>query len=286
MSRAVKTEGLPGKFGGLIELENEPPVNWLIPGWLAARELSCIYGKGGTLKSYIALGWSLQLAFEGKEVIYVAAEGTSGLRSRVDAWRAHHSKHDHVKGWHYYNANVYVDQEQQLQQWAYGLAAHMHTERERKEEGKEPKLDLVIIDTLARNFLGDENSAKEMGMFVEGCESIRRSLDTAVLVIHHEGITTGRDRGSPALRNATFAMFKTHDPREARSGASVGFKCDRMKESALPDETRLHFDLIDLDVGQHGEVYQNSLAMRWFPPRKKAVPRKAKRKPKRKVRRK
>lgn len=272
-----KTEGLSGRFGGMVALENEPPVNWLIPGWLAANEITGIYGKGGTFKSYIALGWSLQLAADGKRVLYIAAEGTSGLRSRVDAWRAQHKKlHQEFPSWHYYNANVLVDQEDQLQTWAYGLANYLHSEAELKK-GTEPELDLVIIDTLARNFLGDENSAKEMGMFVEGAESIRRSLNAAVLVIHHEGITTGRDRGSPALRNATFAMYKTSNPRVSDNGASVQLACDRMKDAAMPDEVRLHFDLINLDVDAHGEVFQSSQAMRWFPPKKQAVKRKPKR---------
>jgi putative DNA primase/helicase len=267
-----KSEGLPGTFGGMEALENEPPVNWLLPGWLAANELTCIYGKGNTYKSFIALAWSLQLASEGYRVLYVAAEGTSGLRSRVDAWRAKHNfMSDYIEGWHYYNANVFVDQEDNLQMWAFGLAKYLNNT-------VDPELDLVIIDTLARNFLGDENSAKEMGMFVEGCESIRRSLNTAVLVIHHEGVTTGRDRGSPALRNATFAMFKTSDPRAGDSGSSILLKCDRMKDAVMPDEVRVHFDTISLDVDSHGEVYQSSQAMRWFPPKRQAVKRKRKKK--------
>jgi putative DNA primase/helicase len=258
-------EGLSGDFGGIAELEREPPVNWLIPGYLAARELTCIYGKGGTLKSYTALGWSLQLACAGKRVLYVAAEGTSGLRSRVDAWRAKHSKWEDIPCWHYFNSNVYVDQEKPLVMWANGLYHYLGGKK-----GKGDQLDLIIIDTLARNFLGDENSAKEMGMFVEGCETLRKSFNTAVLVIHHEGITTGRDRGSPALRNATFAMFKTSNPRFSDNGnASVQFECDRMKDAAQPDELRIQFDLMHLDVDEQGEVYQSSLAMRWFPPKVK-----------------
>lgn len=266
-----KSEGLSGEFGGMEALENEPPVNWLLPGWLAARELTCIYGKGGTMKTYIALGWSLQLAYEGgKKILYIAAEGTSGLRSRVDAWRAKHNQMaDYAAGWNYYNANVLIDQERPMVTWAHALYHYL---------GDSNELDLIIIDTLARNFMGDENSAKEMGQFVEGCETLRRSFNAAVLVIHHEGITTGRDRGSPALRNATFAMFKTSDPRASDSGAaSILFKCDRMKDAATPDETRIHFDPISLDVDAHGEVYQSSLAMRWFPPKKHAVKRKKKR---------
>lgn len=265
-----KTDGLPGEFGGMEALENEPPINWLIPGWLAANEITGIYGKGGTMKSFIALGWSLQLAaLEQKKVLYVAAEGTSGLRSRVDAWKAQHKQIDNdFLSWNYYNANVLVDQEKQLEFWARKLYEYMD---------KSDQLDLIIIDTLARNFLGDENSAKEMGMFVEGAETLRRSFSSAVLVIHHEGISTGRDRGSPALRNATFAMYKTANPRISDNGASVQLTCDRMKDAAMPDEVRVHFDKISLDVDAHGEVFQSSQAMRMFPPQKKSVKRKPKR---------
>jgi len=257
-----KAEGLSGEFGGLQRLSEEPPVGWLIPGWLAARELTCIYGKGATMKSFIALGWSLQLAVAGRRVLYVAAEGTSGLRSRADAWRARNNKMDEdIPTWSYYNANVYLDVDDQLSQWMTALYHYL---------GESEQLDLVIIDTLARNFLGDENSAKEMGMFVQGCEDIRRNFNTAVLVVHHEGVTTGRDRGSPALRNATFAMFKTGEQREREHGAYVAITCDRMKDNKPPDDARIEFDLIDLDTDEHGEVFNSSLAMRTFPvPKKK-----------------
>jgi hypothetical protein len=265
-----KSSGLAGEFGGIAALENEPPVNWLLPGYLAARELSCIYGKGGTLKSFIGIGWSLQLAALDKSVLYIAAEGTSGLRSRVEAWRAQHSwLHKDIPNWHYYNANVHVDQEKPLEMWAHGLVNYLYTEAERKRSRWEPHIDLIVVDTLARNFLGDENSAKEMGQFVEGCETLRRSLNAAVLVIHHEGITTGRDRGSPALRNATFAMFKTGNLRESGHGASISFECDRMKDAKAPDEVRIQFDEVALDVSAVGKVYQSSLAMRQFPAKRK-----------------
>ena len=258
-----KTHGLSGEFGGIARLEEEPPVNWLIPGYLAAKELTCFYGQGDTIKSFIALGLSLQLAYYGnKTELYVAAEGASGLRSRVDAWRAKFSarEDEELSTWHYYNANVWVDMDDVLEQWARALYDYL---------GKSEHVDLVVIDTLSRNFLGDENSAKEMGMFVEGCETIRRSFDTAVLVIHHEGKTTGRDRGSPALRNAMFAMYKTSDVRKSKNGASVKLSCDRMKDAAQPDEVRVAFDLQTLDVKETGEVYQSSHAMRRFPPPKK-----------------
>lgn len=263
---SVERHGLPGAFGGMQQLEDEPPVSWLVPGWLAARELSVLYGKGGTFKSYIALGWSLQLARTKKNVLYIAAEGTSGLRSRVDAWMAARGMlGEHLPAWNYYNANVHIDEENQLRTWVGGWQNH---------HGDKPT-HLVIVDTLARNFAGDDNNAKDMGAFIEGCEYLRREMQTAVLVLHHMGITTGRERGSAALRNASFAMFKTSEPRyNDRGGGSVQLECDRMKDAPMPKEVRVQMDTVALDVGQHGDVYRQSQAMRMFPPKGRQRPRK------------
>lgn len=256
----IQLHGLPGSFGGIGKLAEEPPVGWLINGWLAARELSCIYGQGGTFKSYVALGWSLQLARQGRPVVYIAAEGTSGLRSRVDAWLAARGLHDSdpLNCWHYYNANVHLDDENQVGQWRSALESYL---------GRGASPQLVIVDTMARNFAGDENSAKDVGLFVEGCEQLRRELDTAVLVVHHMGVSTGRERGTAALRNATFAMFKTGKPRyNDKGGGSVELTCDRMKDAPMPEMVRVQFDTVALDADEMGDVYRLSQAMRVFPP--------------------
>lgn len=270
MVKIEKVGGLAGSFGGLSDLENEPPVTWLIKGWLAAREISVIYGQGGTFKSYVALGWTLQLAvLRGVPTLYIAAEGTSGLRSRVDAWLAARnllgSKQAELSPWFYYNAGVHIDDPNARGMWTQAAAQHC--------KGQRPQL--VVIDTLARNFAGDESSPKDMGAFVEGCEYLRRELDTAVLVVHHMGVKTDRERGTGALRNATFAMFKTGDPRyNDRGGGSVEVSCDRMKDAPMPDGVRVQFDTVALDVSSHGEVMQLSQAMRIFPPRGRKGPRK------------
>jgi predicted transcriptional regulator len=58
---------------------------------------------------------------------------------------------------------------------------------------------LVILDTMARCLVGgDENSAKDVGMFIEGCDEIRRQTGAAVMVVHHTG-KSGNYRGSSAL---------------------------------------------------------------------------------------
>lgn len=269
---SIETRGLPGQFGDIAALEDEPPVSWLIPGWVAARELSCIYGQGGTFKSYIAQAWSLQLALGEVPVLYIAAEGTSGLKSRVDAWCAARRLLPGTAEkmpWLYYNAGIHMDDQNQRETFVTALENYQRT----KHMTHHPQL--VVVDTLARNFSGDENQAKDVGLFIEGCDHLRRELDAAVLVVHHMGVSTGRERGTAALRNATFAMFKTSKPAyNARGGGSVQLECDRMKDAPMPDDVRVYFDTVALDVDEHGEVHQLSQAMRTWPPRRKQKPRK------------
>lgn len=267
---SIESRGLAGTFGDIAALENEPPVSWLMSGWLAARELSCIYGQGGTFKSYIAQAWSLQLAMAEVPVLYIAAEGTSGLKSRVDAWcAARNVTEPEPLPWLYYNAGVHLDDENQRGIFVQGLENYQRT----KKMTHHPQL--IVVDTLARNFAGDENQAKDVGAFVEGCDDLRRQLDAAVLVVHHMGVSTGRERGTAALRNATFAMFKTSSPAyNDRGGGSVKLECDRMKDAPMPKEVRVYFDTVALDADEHGDVHQLSQAMRPWPPRKRQKPRK------------
>jgi RecA-family ATPase len=45
------------------------------------------------------------------------------------------------------------------------------------EQLKGGRPGLVVVDTLQRNFVGgNENSAQDLGLFVDGCEKIRREF--------------------------------------------------------------------------------------------------------------
>lgn len=266
---------LLGEFGGTEELAKEPPINWMIEDWLPARELSVLYGPPGTFKSFIAQGWSCQLAKKAWNTVYIAAEGISGLRPRIEAWRAHNlqDRTHNLRQWHYFNSNVWLDESKHRQVWVDGLIEYLNfgSQQEREMRGVATKTpDLIVVDTLARNFLGDENSAKEMGMFIDGIERIRRELGTAILVVHHTVKGKAKtERGTEALRAASFAMFRTSDPtrRPRRGGGSVLIECDRMKDGEPPNEVRVEFDRVDLDSDEFGQVYRYSLAMGPFPPK-------------------
>lgn len=66
------------------------------------------------------------------------------------------------------------------------------------------KPSLIIIDTLSRHMAGgDENSAKDMGVFFKGCDLLKDTFGAAVLVVHHVGHgNKERARGSMAIKGA------------------------------------------------------------------------------------
>src|SRR5207244_7298239 len=97
------------------------------------------------------------------------------------------------------------------------------------------------------------NSAQDMGLFVEGCELVRREHGCTVLVVHHSTKDGSSERGGEALRNASFAMYRFE---KAVGGRTVTVTCDRMKDAAPPAEVVLTPVLV-------GEGEGSSLVADW-----------------------
>lgn len=210
------------------ELSEFPLVEWLVDRYLARRELSVLWGSGGTFKSFLALDWAATLASGGQPVVYIAAEGASGMRARVAAWMRHYGVAE-LPQLYVMPANVNVHRALEVATWTAAMRAQLR--------GATPVL--VVVDTLARNFVGgSENDPREMGEFVDGLERIRKEFDTAVLVIHHATKEGKTERGTESLRNASFAMFEVVD--RGGSGRAADVRCDRMKDAEPPPTVRIN----------------------------------------------
>ncbi|HEX4436680.1 MAG TPA: AAA family ATPase [Solirubrobacteraceae bacterium] len=243
----------PYRLYTVDELGQWEPVTWLIEKHLAVGELSVLYGKGGTYKSFLALDWACRLANDGHTIVYIVAEGASGMRARIEAWKQANGVGD-LPGLFLMPSNVALHGEKYVVAWIEAM---------RTQLGKVTP-SLVIVDTLARNFVGgNEKDPQDMGQFVDGCERIRIELETAVLVLHHTTKDGDTERGTESLRNASFAMFKLTDT--GGSGRGVKVTCDRMKDAEQPEPTTLHPQLVSLsDLGEG----VSSLVVGWssFPP--------------------
>lgn len=227
----------PGRFRLYAESElgEFPSVEWFpgLDGILPMRELVGLWGPGDSYKSFVALDWACELARLDFDVLYIAAEGASGLQGRIAAWKQHRG----------------VESLPHLRVMPSPVKMHDPADVASFVAAVELQLagvvpDLVIVDTLARNFVGgNENSAQDMGLFVEGAEQVRRRFGCTVAVVHHATKEGSTERGGESLRNASFAMF-----RFDRSGKrSVKVVCERMKDAATPEPVKLSPLVIELD---------------------------------------
>lgn len=203
-----------------------PPLEWVVDGWIPSESLGFIYGDPGSGKSFLALDLALHLAYEIPDwhgvpikrpgpILYIIQEGLRGFVKRLDAFKKHHGLVDDPADFDLINANLsFLD--------GSDVSALRQTVVNR---GKDYRL--IFIDTVSRVLPGaDENTQKEMTLFVRACGIIRADTDAAVIGIHHAG-KSGDMRGSTVLKGAGDFVFKT----EKEKGVTPIFlTCEKMKD--------------------------------------------------------
>lgn len=183
-------------------LDSIPEPEPLIDGVLFRDTIAWLQGKPGDGKSFVALDMSGCVGtgehWQGHPVttgpvIYLAAEGVSGIRQRVRAW-------EQAMGTAMTNVRwlPLPVQASDRTQWSALI-----------ELVREQTPILIVIDTQARVTVGmEENAAKDMGVFVDRLERLRRASAACVLVIHHMGRNGEHMRGSTALEGAAATILK------------------------------------------------------------------------------
>jgi AAA domain len=196
----------------LEEIKSRPSPQWLIEGFLPQGALCVLYGSSGCGKSFIALDWALSIArgvpwfghaISQGLVVYIAAEGGTGLKQRIFAWEAARSC---------MSVNTWI-----IEQAVDLLGKDSATGLIDAVSQKLPAQPILIIfDTLARCLVGgDENSAKDVGQAIATPDEIRFRTGACVLAVHHSGkVNSSRERGSSALRGAADTMLKVESSQD------------------------------------------------------------------------
>jgi hypothetical protein len=219
-------------------LANLPAPEPLIDGVLDQGTVALLYGKWGTLKTFIALDWAASVAtgrpWQGRatkqrKALYVAAEGAFGYQARVAAWQ---------QGWGIKLPDgdfvVYPDP-----------VNLMH--------GAEVKAlcalvdhfgyGIVVLDTLARCMVGaDENGAKDCGVVIDALGALRRSTPGGLGVavgVHHSGKDGKTLRGSSVLEGGADTVYFS-----SRDGAVVTLDREKRRDGPELDRHRLRFDAV------------------------------------------
>jgi hypothetical protein len=164
----------------------------------------------------------------GGAVLYVAAEGLYGLPTRVGAYQTKHGLNaENIR---------YLGE-------ALNLLNPNHIEAllaKLRAEGIQPVL--IVLDTLARLMVGgDENSAKDMGLAIEGIDRLRKETSATILLIHHTRKDGQIERGSSALRAAADVMIEC---KKSDDQGGVAFECKKMKDAAPFKKATLQLKLV------------------------------------------
>ncbi|MFI8661853.1 AAA family ATPase [Rhodococcus qingshengii] len=243
---AERRRHLRERLMSVADLGRMSAVEPLIAGILYRDTLAQLSGPPGSYKSFIVIGASLAVALgqtwegygveKGGIVVYVAAEGASGLRARILAWCE-------LSG---------VDPEE-LEGRFYVLPLPIQLGNivdvtEAIELVAELDASLLVLDTRARCTIGlEENSATEQGKAISAVERIQDAAGCTVLAVHHSAKGGSGGRGSSAWDGQVwtdlrvtgedmYATIEVHKHKDAVSGTKHHFRLvpHTVSESLMP----------------------------------------------------
>lgn len=225
------------------QLDTLPEPQPLVAGVLYLDSVAWLQGRPGAAKSLVALDIAACVATEQPwqgfrttpvYVLYVIAEGTSGLRQRVRAWE---SSMGTTIG-EYLQFLPMAVQATNASDWDALITV-----------AERIPYNLIVLDTQARLTVGlEENSAKDMGLFVQQLERLRAATGACVLPVHHQGRNGEHMRGSTAMEGAATTVIQVTKDEEL-----VTVRCLKQKDAAP-------FDDIQLRLVPHGDSAVLALA--------------------------
>ena len=223
-------------------------IKWVVDDYIEADSLAQVFGDPGGGKSFVAIDLACCVAtgkpWHGHEVkqgsvFYIAGEGHNGLARRLKAWQIGngtslagvplYKSHRAAQLYDATEAAVVAESIKQLSAEANCIPS------------------MIVIDTLARNHGGDENSTQDMNAFIQHLDVyLRQPWKCCVMVVHHSGVADkDRSRGSTALKGALDAEYRC----QLDSGTkSIAFESKKMKDAEMPSPKNFQITQVDLPI--------------------------------------
>jgi phage/plasmid primase-like uncharacterized protein len=207
--------------------------------------LSVVYGESGCGKTYFALDLALRVAdgapwrdrhVERRGVLYLALEGSHGIRNRIAAWRDYHKVQSLPL--------AVVPTQVNLLDPSADVDRVLDAAKTAGAKLEVP-VGFVVVDTVSRAISGgNENSSDDMGALVRNLDLIRQEVPAHVQGVHHSGKDTAKGaRGHSLLRAATDTEIEVSRDPTGVSTARV------MKQRDLPCEGEFQFRLEPVELG-------------------------------------
>lgn len=213
----------------------------LIEGVLPQKGVAILFGPSGSGKSFVTLDLGLCVAtgraWHGRtvqpgEVLYIVAEGGHAFRKRVEGWQLWYGVEtlDHCR--------FLLDAPDILKG---GLGA---VQKACIAANFRPRL--VIIDTVKRTMLGDENASRDVGAWDQACRTA--FPDSCIVGVHHTGHQGDRARGSSAWRDHADTMFQIGKPAEQQ----VALSCEKQRDWDDTLKMQLKLETLQLPAAPDG----------------------------------
>jgi hypothetical protein len=229
------TEADP-EFGDIFEylslehLKALPDQQWVIEDVIPENGLGFIYGAPASGKSFIALNLALALSYGAREwlgkpikarggVLYLAAEGSAGMKNRIHAWQQRADVSSDDAPFHLIRSPMSFTSKDDIDRLVRTVEAIQF---------RTGPISIVFVDTVSRVLPGaDENMQKDMTVFIAACDALRTSSGATVLGVHHTG-KSGDMRGSTVLRGAGDCVFRVDRDEGTMAGILT---CEKQKEA-------------------------------------------------------
>jgi hypothetical protein len=232
----------------------DEPVEWLIDRVIPRKGFVALYGPPGSFKSFIALDLAVAIArsaqwfgLEAKTtdkgaVIYIAGEGHGGIGARIKACRIHHQIEAGTPIYFLRHQINLRSSEEDFSRLVYAVMELVLA--------LGVKVELIVIDTLARAFGGgNENSSEDMGAFITSCGHLQDEFKAALMVIHHSGKDAAKGlRGHSSLLGAVdteLELLRFED--QPRGVLTVS------KQKDGEDGLRFGFEMVEVEIDQGRE---------------------------------
>lgn len=219
-------------------------IDWRLHGFIEDRSLSMLFGAPSSGKSFLSvdiacciatgISWHGHKVKKGR-VLYIAGEGNRGYQARCLAWSISNGVSLDDAPLSFSTRGISLADPEAIAALDYEISEM------KIQTGETPCL--IIIDTLARTMVGDENSTRDMATFIKQLDNLKELYDCAILLVHHTGHSDqSRARGSTVLKGALDSEFRVSKDQKG----FIRLECTKMKEAEAPES--LAFKLSDVQL--------------------------------------
>lgn len=229
------------------------PIRWTVENYLEAEAVGVLYGDAAAYKTFTAIDMALSVCHgkawlgthrvEQGSVWIIAGEGLRGMQRRVAAWRKRNEiDHDDLgAGLFISGGSMPLDNPDTLEL----LLTH-------GDRNGWPKL--IIIDTLSRNFSGDENDTGQVRGVLEHAAKLASVSKATVLILHHSKKEGGQYRGSSTIKANVDFLYSM---KKSESLVTI-LTPEKMKDADDPPEVVLNLKkvLLGMQLDQWGTMQE------------------------------